>query len=160
MSHTSINTEAHRTKTGWHDWAHRWKLHLVTTVAAVRIPLGDRHYNTPEVRGICDRGVQVLVASRYGGYPHTDDGVEVRRDFHTLRSVHIEIFNVQFKAIFDMQGAVPTNGLGATQRFALGTVLVYQLLLWQRHEHGPDLRAGLRNCLKRDWSGALLALAR
>ena len=33
---TSIDTEAHWTKSGWHDWCYGWKLHLVATVAAVR----------------------------------------------------------------------------------------------------------------------------
>ena len=53
-----------------------------------------------------------------------------------------------FKASFDAHGAVPTKGLAATQRFALGAVLVYQLLLWHRHEHDLDLRVGLKPCLK------------
>jgi hypothetical protein len=36
---TSIATEAHGTKSGWHGWVYGWKLHLVTTVAGVWIPL-------------------------------------------------------------------------------------------------------------------------
>ena len=77
VPHSSIDTEAHRTKSGWHSRAYGWKLHLVTTVAAMWLPLaaqltpanvadneiapqvlddlpaevrfvlGDRHYNTP-----------------------------------------------------------------------------------------------------------------
>ena len=39
VPHTSIDTEAHWTKSGWHGWVYGWKLHLVTTVAAVWIPL-------------------------------------------------------------------------------------------------------------------------
>src|SRR5712692_6483381 len=39
VPHTSIDTEAHWTKSGWHGWVYGWKLHLVTTVAAVGIPL-------------------------------------------------------------------------------------------------------------------------
>jgi hypothetical protein len=35
----SIDTEAHWTKSGWHGWVYGWKLHLVTTVAAVWILL-------------------------------------------------------------------------------------------------------------------------
>lgn len=178
VPHTSIDTEAHWTKSGWHGWVYGWKLHLATTVAGVWLPLaaeltaanaadnavaplllaelpaevrfvlGDRHYNTPEVRAACAAADRVLVASQYGRYPHTDDGVEVRRVFHKLRSVSIENFNEQFKALFDAHGAVPTRGRANTRRFALGAVLVYQLLLWQRHEHGLGLRVGLKPALK------------
>jgi len=178
VPHTSIDTAAHWTKSGWHGWVYGWKLHLVTTVAGVWLPLaaaltaanaadnevaprllvalppevrfvlGDRHYNTAEVRAACAEADRVLVASQYGRYPHTDDGVEVRRVFHKLRSVSIENFNEQFKGLFDAHGPVPTTGLTNTRRFALGAVLVYQLLLWQRHEHGLDLRLGLKPALK------------
>src|SRR5207302_964564 len=111
VPHTSIDTEAHWTKSGWHGRVYGWKLHLVTTVAAVWLPLaaeltpanaadseaapplledlpaevrfvlGDRHYNAPEVRAVCDGTGRVLVTARYRRYPHTGDGVEVRRDF-------------------------------------------------------------------------------
>jgi hypothetical protein len=163
---------------GWHGWVDGWKLHLVVTVAAVWIPLaarltpanaadnevaplllaalpaevrfvlGDRHYNTDEVRAACDRADRTPVAAQYGAYPHTDDGVEVRRVFHKLRSASIENCNGQFKAMFDLHGAVPTKGLANTRRFALGAVLVYQLTLWHRHEQGLDLRVGLDPFLK------------
>ncbi len=178
VPHTSIDTEAHWTKSGWHGWVYGWKLHLATTVAAVWLPLaaeltpanaadneiapqlladlpaevrfvlGDRHYNAPQVQEACDRADRVLVTSQYGGYPHTGAGVEVRRVFHKLRSTAIENFNGQFKAIFDVRGAVPTKGLTNTRRFALGAVLVYQLTLWHRHEHDLDLRVGLDPFLK------------
>src|ERR671927_241279 len=39
VPHTSIDTEAHWTKSGWHGWVYGWKLHIVTTVASVWIPL-------------------------------------------------------------------------------------------------------------------------
>ena len=39
VPHTSIDTEAHWTKSGWHGWCYGWKLHLVATAAAVWIPL-------------------------------------------------------------------------------------------------------------------------
>ena len=178
VPHTSIDTEAHWTKSGWHGWVYGWKLHLVTAVAGVWLPLaaeltaanaadnevaplllaelpaevrfvlGDHQYNAPNVRALCDRADRVLVASRKGGYPHTDDGVAVRRVFHKLRSTAIENFNEQFKGIFDAHGPVPTRGLIATRRFALGAVLVYQLLLWHRHEQGLDPRVGLKPYLK------------
>lgn len=39
VPHTSIDTEAHWTKSGWHGWVYGWKRHLVTCAAAVWIPL-------------------------------------------------------------------------------------------------------------------------
>jgi len=178
VPHTSIDTEAHWTKSGWHGWVYGWKLHLVTAVAGVWLPLaaeltaanaadnevaplllaelpaevrfvlGDHQYNAPNVRALRDEAGRVLVASQQGGYPHTDEGVEVRRVFHRLRSTAIENFNEQFKGIFDAHGPVPTRGLVATRRFALGAVLVYQLLLWRRHQQGLDQRVGLKPALK------------
>ncbi len=178
VPHTSIDTEAHWTKSGWHGWVYGWKLHLVSTVASVWIPLaaeltpanvadnqqapallvglpdevrfvlGDRHYNAPNVRQVCDQDGRILVASRYGRYPHTDDGVEVRRIFHKLRSANLETFNELFKAIFDVHGSVPTKGWVATRRFALGALFVYQLTLLARFEAGLDLRVGLKAFLK------------
>ena len=97
--------------------------------AEVRFILGDRHYNTPELRENCEQADRLLVTTQYGRYPHTDDGVEVRRVFHKLRSIAMENFNEHFKGIFDGHGQVPTKGLLATQRFALGAIFVYQLAL-------------------------------
>jgi hypothetical protein len=178
VPHTSIDTEAHWTKSGWHGWIYGWKLHLVTTVAAVWIPLaaeltpanvadneqaltllgelpaevryvlGDQHYNDAAIRAVCADAGREVVATRRGPYPHTDDGVEVRRVFHELRSRAIENLNEQFKGIFDAHGQVPTKGLVNTRRFALGAVFVYQLTLWYRHEHDLDLRVGLKPFLK------------
>jgi hypothetical protein len=178
VPHTSIDTEAHWTKSGWHGWVYGWKLHLVSVVAGVWLPLaadltpanaddaevgltllgevpaevrfvlGDRHYNTPAVREQCDQDGRILVTSQYGRYPHTDAGVEVRRVFHKLRSLAMENFNEHFKGIFDGHGPVPTKGLVATRRFALGAVLVYQLALLYRAEQGLDLNVGLKAFLK------------
>jgi hypothetical protein len=39
VPHTSIDTEAAWTKSGWHGWVYGWKLHLITVVASVWIPL-------------------------------------------------------------------------------------------------------------------------
>lgn len=174
VPHTSIDTEAHWTKSGWHGWVYGYKLHLVSTVATVWIPLaaeltpanvadnevapalldelpcearyvlGDLHYHAPNVQAGCDRAGRTLVTPRYGSYPHTDGGVEVRRVFHKLRSLAIENFNEHFKGIFDCHGAVPTRGVIATKRFALGAVFVYQLALLYRFEHHLDLRVGLK----------------
>jgi hypothetical protein len=39
VPHTSIDTQAHWTKSGWHGWVYGWKLHLITVVGEVWIPL-------------------------------------------------------------------------------------------------------------------------
>jgi hypothetical protein len=178
VPHTSIDTEAGWTKSGWHGWVYGWKLHLATTVAGVWIPLaaqltpanvsdnqvalslieelpqqarfvlGDTHYNAPEVRAACDQRERFLVASGRGPYPHTDAGVEVRRIFHRLRHVAIENFNEHFKAIFDCHGPVPTKGRLDTARFALGAVFIYQLALLHRYEQGSKTNRGLKAFLK------------
>ena len=178
VPHTSIDTEAHWTKSGWHGWVYGWKLHLVTTVAAVWIPLaadltpanaadnetapsllpvlpaelrfllGDTSYDDPDLRARCAIDDRLLVTSKRGPYPHTDDGAAVRRIFHALRSRAIENLNGQFKGIFDCGGQVPTRGLVATRRYVLGAVFVYQLTLLYRFEHGGDLRVGLKAFLR------------
>ena len=183
VPHTSIDTEAGWTKSGWHGWVSGWKLHLATTVGSVWIPvaaeltpantadnepapllldallldalpldarfvLGDTADNDPAVRDHCSGAGRLLVATRRGAYPHSDDGVEVRRVFHKLRSLAIENFNGQFKGIFDAHGSVPTRGLARTRRFALGAVFTYQLILLYRFEHHQDLRVGLKAFLK------------
>jgi hypothetical protein len=179
VPHTSIDTEAHWTKSGWHGWVYGWKLHLLVSVAPdVWIPLaadltpanaadnehasilldrliqedlfilGDRSYNDPDLAVRCAARHRTLVTTKRGAYPHTDDGVEVRRLFHQLRTHAIENFNGQFKAIFDCGGQVPTKGLVATRRFVLGAVLVYQLALLYHFETGGPLRAGLKPLLQ------------
>src|SRR5712692_6927339 len=178
IPHSSIDTEAHWTKSGWHGWVYGWKLHVVSVVAGIWFPiaalltpanvadsepapallrevpaevrfvLGDRHYNTPDLHEICNQADRLLVTTRYGHYPHTDDGVEVRRVFRKLRSIAMENFNEHFKGIFDGHGQVPTKGLIATHRFALGAIFVYQLALWYRFEHGLELCVGLKAFLK------------
>ena len=178
VPHTSIDTEAHWTKSGWHGWCYGWKLHLVATVAAIWIPLaadltaanvadneaalallaelpaevrfvlGDLHYNAPNVRACCEQSDRILVATQRGPYPHTDDGVEVRRIFHKLRSLAIENFNEHFKGIFDGHGQVPTKGLLNTKRWALGAVLLYQLALLYRFQQGLTPCVGLKAFLK------------
>jgi len=39
---------------------------------------------------------------------------------------------------------VPTRGLRATRRFALGAVFVYQLAVLHRYQSGSALRQGLK----------------
>jgi hypothetical protein len=178
VPHTSIDTEAGWTKSGWHGWVYGWKLHLVTTVAGVWIPLaaeltaantadnqqapsllrrlpaevryilGDTGYQDAELRDQCWADGRVLITSQRGPYPHTDDGVEVRRVFHQLRSHAIENLNGQFKGIFECLGPVPTRGLIATRRYLLAAVVVYQLALLYQYETGGDLRVGLKPLLR------------
>jgi hypothetical protein len=178
VPHTSLDTAAHWTKSGWHGWVYGWKLHLAAVVAAVWIPLaaeltpanaadnvqapvlirelplevryvlGDVHYNDPDLRKQCAGRSQELVTTRRGPYPHTDGGVEVRRVFHKLRSLAMENLNEHLKGIFGVHGSVPTKGLRNTQRFALGAIFVYQLALLYRHEQGLDLNVGLKPFLQ------------
>jgi hypothetical protein len=178
VPHTSIDTEAHWTKSGWHGWVYGWKLHLVVTVAGVWLPLkaaltpanvadnvqaltllddlpaevrfvlGDSHYQDPALHGRGAAAGWHLVAPTGKGYPHGDSGVEVRRLFHRVRTHAIENFNGQFKAIFGANGPVPTRGAAATARFVLGAVWVYQLTLLHRFEVGADLRVGLKPFLQ------------
>lgn len=178
VPHSSIDTEAGWTKSGWHGWVYGWKLHLAVTVSNVWIPLaavltpantndgeiapqllkelpadvrwvlGDRHYNRDDLRTLCKEHNRELVTSQYGKYPHTDDGVEVRRVFHKLRSVANENFNALFKGIYDAHENVPTKGFTKTALWALGAIFAYQLALWYRFENHLDLRVGLKPFLK------------
>lgn len=163
VPHSSIDTEADWTFSGWHGWVYGWKLHLACTVAGVWIPLaakltpanvhdvriapllieqlpqearfvlGDKHYDAKELTRRCLAEGRFLVSPKRGAYPHTDPGVEVRRIFHLLRHRAIENLNGHLKALFECQGSVPTKGYADTARFALGAVLVYQLALLHRH---------------------------
>jgi hypothetical protein len=114
----------------------------------VRFILGDIHSNAPNVHQVCEKAERILVTPHYGPYPHADDGKEVRRIFHKLRSMTIENFNEHFKGIFDGHGQVPAKGLINTQRFVLGAIFVYQLALLYRFENGLALRVGLKAFLK------------
>lgn len=99
VPHTSIDTEAGWTKSGWHGWVYGWKLHLAITVGGMWIPLsarltpadvadnqiapslieelpeearfvlGDTHYNAQNVRHKCERTERFLVTSKRGAYP-------------------------------------------------------------------------------------------
>jgi hypothetical protein len=165
VPHSSIDTEAHWSKSGWHGWWYGWKLHLAVSIGRVWIPLaaeftvanvsdsevapllltqlpaevryvlGDQHYNTPELRAECGRHSRELVATRRGAYPHTDGGVEVRRVFHHLRSQAIEPFNGLFKNLFEWGGQMPVKGLRRCQLLALGAVFLYQVVLLYQYHH-------------------------
>src|SRR3954471_22107411 len=96
VPHTSIDTEAHWTKSGWHGWVYGWKLHLVTTGArgwlplaadltpanaadngvaprllpelppALRFLLGDTGNDDSALHAACAAGGRVLVTSKPG----------------------------------------------------------------------------------------------
>jgi hypothetical protein len=178
VPHSSIDTEAHWSKSGHHGWWYGWKLHLACTVASVWIPLaakltaanthdngpapdliaqlplevryvlGDNHYNSPELQTCCDLSNHLLVASGRGPYPHDDPGVDVRRIFHLLRHQAIEPFNGLFKNIFEWGGQVPVKGLCRTQLIVLGAVFVYQLVLLYQFELRFPLGKGIKPLLR------------
>jgi len=178
IPHSRIDIEAHWTKSGYHGWVYGWKLHLCCSAGEVWIPLaadltpanvadnekapdlldelplhriyvlGDLHYNTPELKEHCNSRDRILVTTQHGAYPHTGPGVEVRRVFHKLRSITIENFNEQFKGIFSAHDQIQTKGEINTKRWALGSVLVYQIALLYRHERKLPLRQGLKPFLK------------
>lgn len=178
IPHTSIDTEAGWSKSGWHGWWYGWKLHLAVSVGAVWIPLaaeltpantadnavaprllkplpaavryvlGDTAYNAPEVARLCEQSNRTLVATRRGAYPHHDDGVEVRRIFHQLRSQAIAPFNGLFKNVFEWRTQMPVKGLQRSQLLALGAIVIYQLVLLYQHEHHLPLGKGIKPLLR------------
>jgi len=178
VPHSTIDTEAQWSKSGYHGWWYGWKLHLACAVASVWIPLaaeltpantadnevapllvrqlpfevryvlGDTHYNDPELRTICELSDRLLVASRRGRYPHRGVGVEVRRVFHKLRSQAIEPFNGLFKNVFEWGGQVPVKSLKRTQLIVLGAIVVYQLVLLYQFERQLPLGRGVKALLR------------
>jgi Transposase DDE domain len=178
IPHTSIDTEAGWSKSGWHGWWYGWKLHLAVSVGSVWLPLaaeltvantadntvapqllaplpaevryilGDTHYNDLDVRTLCEQSDRTLVTTRRGAYPHHDDGVEVRRIFHKLRSQAIEPFNGLFKNVFEWRTQMPVTGLRRTQLLALGAIVIYQLVLLYQHEHNLPLGKGIKPLLR------------
>ena len=178
VPHSSIDTEAHWSKSGYHGWWYGWKLHLACTVASVWIPLaakltvanthdstpapalitqlpsdvryvlGDNHYKVPELQTCCDLSNRLLVASGRVPYPHDDPGVDIRRIFHLLRHQAIEPFNGLFKNVFEWGGQVPVKGLRRTQLIVLGAVLVFQLVLLYQFEQRLPLGKGIKPLLR------------
>jgi hypothetical protein len=178
IPNTSIDTEAHWTHGSWHGWVYGWKLHVVTTMAAVWIPLaarlrpaneadnvlaveliadlpdearfvcGDSFYNSEIVRLACEQTNRILVASSRSKQPRTDPGVEVRKILHALRHHTIENFNALYKSIFDAGRPVPTKGLINTQRFGLGAVFAFQIGLLYRYHTGELHQANFKALLR------------
>ena len=115
--------------------------------------MGDVQYNDPRLRHLCETQGRLLITTKRGKYPHTDEGVEVRRFFHQLRSHAIENFNAQFKAIFNCLGRGANPRPCPDPTLCPGAALgVYQLALLHRFESGnARLRVGLPlTCRRRD----------
>lgn len=178
VPHSTIDTEAQWSKSGYHGWWYGWKLHLACAAASLWIPLaaeltpantadnevaprlirqlpfevryvlGDTHYHDPKLRTVCELSDRLLVASRRGKYPHRGVGVEVRRVFHKLRSKAIEPFNGLFKNVFEWGGQVPVKGLNRTQLIVLGALVVYQLVLLYQFERSLPLGRGVKALLR------------
>lgn len=178
IPHSSIDTEAGWSKSGYHNWWYGWKLHLAVAVgwiwiplaaeltaanisdeeiapklieqlpAQVRYVLGDTHYNCPEVRKNCNDRGIELVATKRGPRPHTDGGVEVRRIFHQLRSQSIEPFNGLFKDHYGWGKNMPVKGLKKSQLLALGAIFLYQLVLLYQYEQGQRVGQGIKALLR------------
>lgn len=166
VPNTSIDTDAHWTKSGWHGWVYGYKLHVVVTMASVWIPLaaqlhpaneadnvvaeelvaavrphvrffcGDSAYNCDNVHLACAERQSILVASSRSKEPRTDSGVAVRKIIHALRHHAIENFNGLFKSIFDARRPIPTKGYVNSQRFFLGAVFAVQIGLLYRYYQG------------------------
>jgi Transposase DDE domain len=178
IPHSSIDTEAGWSKSGYHNWWYGWKLHLAVAVgwiwiplaaeltvanigdnlvapklleqlpAEVRYTLGDTHYNDPEVRRECHQRGIELVATRRGPRPHKDGGVEVRRIFHKLRSTSIEPFNGLFKDVFGWSKNMPVKGLNKSRLLGLGAIFLYQLVLFYQHENQLEVGKGIKALLR------------
>jgi hypothetical protein len=178
IPHSSIDTEAGWSMSGWHGWWYGWKLHLAVTVGAIWIPLaaeltvanrgdnevaplllkelpgevryvlGDTQYNDPKLRNQCHRRDCELVATWRGPSPHRDGGVEVRKVFHKLRSQAIEPFNGLFKNVVEWRVKMPVKGLQRSQLLALGAVIIYQLVLLYQHEQHLPLGKGIKPFLR------------
>lgn len=178
IPHSSIDTEAGWSKSGWHGWWYGWKLHLAITVGSVWIPLaaeltianhadqevaprlweqvpletryvlGDTHYNDGDLRRQCQRRGTELVATRRGAYPHRDGGAAVRKVFHQLRAKSIEPFNGLFKGVFEWRVKMPVKGLERSRLLALGAIVIYQLALLYQHERNLPLGQGIKPLLR------------
>jgi hypothetical protein len=178
VPHSSIDTEAHWSKSGYHGWWYGWKLHLASTAAALWIPLaaqltpanvadqeeapalvrqlapdiryvlGDTHYNDPVLRLQCEQEERFLIATQPGAYPHSEPGAKVRQLFHRLRSKAIEPFNALFKNVFEWSGQVPVRGLRSTKLIVLGAVFLYQLVLLYQFEHNLPLGKRIKPLLR------------
>lgn len=178
VPHTSIDTEAGWTKSGWHGWVYGWKLHVLCAAGPVWLPLaadltpattadntlapallreapldlrfllGDQHYRDAVLADVCATRLPAHRAyrpelsahrpRRRGAPPPAPDALGDHRDLQRAVQGYLQNAHAQ----------VPTRGLAATRRYALGAIFVYQLVLLQRHHQQADLRVGLKAFLK------------
>jgi hypothetical protein len=178
VPHTTIDTEAGWSKSGWHGWWYGWKLHLAVTAGKLWIPvaaeltvantsdnivaprlleripdqtrwvLGDSQYRDPELTAACKGARTELVTPQPGAYPHTDPKVEHRRALHNQRSRSVEPFNALFKNVFGWGPQVPVRGLRRTQMLVLGAVFLYQVVLLYQHERQLPVGKGIKALLR------------
>ena len=114
----------------------------------VRDVLGDTHDHTPEWRAACALSNRALVATRRGPSPHRDGGVEVRRIFPKLRSLAMEPCNGLVKNLFAWRGQMPVKGLKRGPLFALGAILLYQIVLLYQHQRQQPVGVGIKALLR------------
>lgn len=178
IPHTTIDTEANWSKSGWHGWWYGWKLHMAVSVGKIWIPLsaeltvantydatvapllfdqlskqvnfvlGDKHYNNDDLHKHCEDRNRILITPQSGAYPHLDDGVELRRLFHKLRSQSIEPFNALFKTVFDWRARLPFKGLRLTKLFTLGAVFLFQLVLFYLFNFNLPFGLGIKPLIR------------
>src|SRR3990170_3038156 len=136
IPHSSIDTEAHWTKSAYHGWVYGWKLHLVVCAASpVWLPLAA---DLTSANVADNEQAPALIAEL------PDELRFLLGDQH----YNDETLHQQFKVIFDVHGQVVTKGLVATRRFALSAVLVYKLAVLYCFLHDLDLRVGLKALIK------------
>ena len=100
MPHTSIDTQAHWTKSGWHGWVYGWKLHLTMAVFdQVWLPLAV--VITP-ANAFDGETAPPLLAELPPEVRFVLEDKHYNRDDLQLRSVANENFDELFKSMFDI----------------------------------------------------------
>lgn len=168
VPHTSIDTEAGWTKSGWHGWVYGWKLHLACTVAEVWIPLsarltpanasdnrlapslieelpeevrfvvGDTHYNAPNVRAACVHSDRFLVASGRRG-PYPHRDAGVEVRRILHRLRHVSIENFNEHFKAIFEAHGPVPTKGRADTARFALGAVFVYQLALLHRHESDL---------------------
>src|SRR5215470_13538682 len=89
---------------------------------------------------------QPVTLSGYAEWPKVADAV-IEAGFK-LRSLAIEPFNGVFKNIFEWRGQMPVKGLRRCQLFALGAILLYQIVLLYQHQRQQPVGVGIKALLR------------